>query len=205
MLNEVLKSVAILLDKLNRATIKRILIYFMLSYPLVVTYLYRNEIKMFIMFTFNNDKHMNVEISDIAAAQKICFDLRSKYYAETVSLYVYQPAGKNKTHKERMVFSTGQYFVPLEALRNVNLYTRSRILEDLHQQNYSIITPLSKHDESSVLVTYNLAKMIFVAIIDQTTGELIGEVCYVFKDEQQPDINKLIADSQIFSLLIENR
>jgi hypothetical protein len=203
MLNEVLKSVAILLDKLNRATIKRVLIYFMLSYPLVVTYLYRNEIKMFI--TFNNDKHINVEISDIAEAQKICFDLRTKYYAETVSLYVYQPTGKNKTHKECMVFSTGQYYVPLESLRNVNLYTRSRILEDLRHHNYSIITPLSKHDESSVLVTYDLAKMIFVAIIDQNTGELIGEVCYVFKNEQQPDINKLIADSQIFSLLIENR
>ena len=173
MLNEVLKNVAILLDKLNRATIKRVLIYFMLSYPLVVTYLYRNEIKMFI--TFNNDKHINVEISDIAEAQKICFDLRSKYYAETVSLYVYQPAGKNKTHKECMVFSTGQYYVPLESLRNVNLYTRSRILEDLRHHNYSIITPLSKHDESSVLVTYDLAKMIFVAIIDQNTGELIAK------------------------------
>jgi hypothetical protein len=140
--------------------------------------------------------------NDVAGAQKECYDLRSKYFAETVSLYVYQPLGKNKTHKERMVFSTGSNYTPLESLRNINLYSRSRIIEDLKRQHYAIITQSSKHDESSVLKAYNINKAIITPVIDQSSGAIIAEVAWDFNTDQKINIEDLIQDSQLFSVFI---
>lgn len=187
-----------LLEKLNTTSVKRLVIYFMLGYPLVITYLYKDEIKLLI---FHQEKL--VTISNIADAQNTCFALKNKYFSETVSLYVYQPAGKNKTHKERMAFSTGTEYQPLEALRNVNLYSRSRIIEDLRRQHYAIITKDSKHDESAVLVRTGMAKWIITPIIDNSTGIVIGEVYWLFKNDVQINIDDLISEGQIFSILLE--
>lgn len=196
---KILETIGPIWDRLNRTSIKRIVIYFILAYPVLITYLYHDEIKLIL---FNQQKM--VVINDIASAQKECYDLRSKYYAETVSLYVYQPIGKNKTHKERMVFSTGSHYAPLESLRNINLYSRSRIIEDLRKQNYAIITQKSKHEESSVLIAYDLNKAIITPVIDQSTGLIIAEVVWIFKDDVKVNIEDLVRDSQIFGILIND-
>lgn len=199
MIKELKDLVLPLLKSLNQTPIKRILIYFMLLYPLTVTYIYRAEIKLLLF-----PKENMVTVSDIAEAQQRCFELRSKYLAETVSLYVYQPAGKNKTHKERMVFSTGTNYVPIASLKNINLYSRSRILEDLRKQHYARITKFSKHEESTVLVAYDLDEAIITPIINQQNGEVIGEVTFIFKRHQKIDYSDLVADSQYFGLLIHD-
>jgi hypothetical protein len=195
-----MRIILTLLEKLNNTPLKRVLIYFALAYPIATVYFFKDEVKLLL---FNHDEM--VTISDIAIAQKKCFDLRTKYHAETVMLYVYQPVGSNKTHKERMVFSTGSYYQPIPSMQNVNLYSRGRILEDLRKQNYVIITPTSKHEESSILITYDLAKYIITPVIDQSTGMAIGEVIWLFKTDIPIDIDAMITDSQAFSILINDK
>lgn len=195
---EILKKIPILIDSMNKTTLKRLIIYFILSYPIFVMYFFKDEVKLLI-----SSYQSNVELLNLADAQQRCFTLRNKYGAEAVLLYVYQPSGPNKSYKERMIFSSGEKYIPLESMKMINLYSRSRILEELKQNSYSLITQTSGHQESSILKSYNLNKEYIIPLVEPTSKELIGEVIWVFETDIDINVADLIVESQIFSYNIK--
>lgn len=189
----IIQYLGLLIEKLNSTSIKRLLIYAMLVYPLAIMYFYGNELKLALLSA--DDK---TEITNIAEAQQNCFRLRQKYGAETVQLYVYQPAGKHKTWKELSVFSTISY-APLASTKTIQLVSRTRVLEELRTQGWSLITVKSGHHESAIVSSFNMTKLLIIPIKDDVTGQIIGEVHWLFKNDDKIQINDLINDSQIFS------
>lgn len=197
MLNSIITNITTLLGKFNSTSIKRLIIYALLIYPIVILRTYHDEISM--LLTFPNK---TVKIMDVAAVQDKCFLMKTKHHAEAVMLYVYQPSGKNKIYKERMIFSAGSIYTPLPSSRILQLSANSRVLEDLKKQNYSYITLTSGHQESAILQLYNLKKAYITSIRDVVSDQIIAEVVWVFKDDIPIDVNELIMEGQIFTYYI---
>lgn len=188
-----LKIFVPIINALNKTSIKRIVIYATLIYPLFFLYHYKDEISLILQ-----KPQKAITIKDIPQAQERCYILRTKYNAEAVIVYAYQPIGVEKNYKERLIFST-KNFKPLESMRIVNLFTRTRIIESLKSKGYDLVTPKSKHNESVILQGNNLAFSIFTPIYDN--NELIGEVVWIFDNEtniDEIDIQQLILEGNMF-------
>lgn len=196
-LKAIIASIIQLLAKLNSTSFKRLILYAILLYPIVILRTYHKEISLLLSFP-----NSTVKLVDIAAVQDKCFLMKTKRHAEAVLLYVYQPAGKNKSYKERTVFSTGNIYVPLPTSQTLQLSVTSRILEDLNKQNYSFVTSSSGHQESSILQLYNLKKAYITAVKDNVSGQIIAEVVWIFKDDIPINVEELIREGQIFSYYI---
>ena len=96
-LKGLLGAINSLISRLNRTPVKRIIIYVIVIYPLFFGFYYKDEILM----ALSNDDKREVIIKYLDRANKRCFDLREKWRAESVMLYIYQPEGIQKTEKER--------------------------------------------------------------------------------------------------------
>lgn len=181
-------------DRLNATSLKRLAIYALLAYPIVVMYFYQTEIKLLLLPT-----SQSLKIENIANVQERCYQLRQHHQAEAVILYLYQPAGKNKTYKERIVFSTGNVYTPLPSMKIMQLFSASSILADLREDDLSIITKTSKHQYSPILSDSRLSKAYVTPIRDKDNNELVGEILWVFKNDIPINTNELISESQIFA------
>lgn len=193
MLRTLLKSLPTLLESLNKTPIRRVIVYMMLLFPVFVVTTYREEIG-YLLAPVNK----NVAINNIAEAQERCFRLRHKYNVEAVLVYIYQPAGKNKNYKERIVFSTETY-KPMSSMKVINLFSRSNITHDLNTKGYCIITSLSGHAESAIIAYSKLTNAIITPIKDNDTNELIGEVAWLFQETTEEKIETIISEGQIFA------
>ena len=162
-------------------------------------YLYQDEIKLLLS---NNKKVVSVD--DVAGMQERCFVLRQKYQAETVVVYLYQPATKQKTYKERIVFSTSRFYTPLDINKRINLASRSRILEEFKSIGYAKITPNSNHQSSPLIKAYNMEMGVVTPIRDVITNQIIGEVGWLFKENVDVDITVLQQEGQIFTYSVIN-
>lgn len=198
MIKYTFKGVVSLIRVLNTTSLKRVVVYFVLLYPLVFIYLNRDELKVFL----RNNTTTSVVIKDLSVAQERCYSLRQKYNAESVLLYAYQPIGHDKTYKERLVFSTNNY-MPLENMRIINLFSKTRIIEALRKNGYAIINADSNHSESSIIKAFNLKEAVVIPIKKRESKELIGEVVWLFNDTENLDIHSLIIESQMFSYDLE--
>lgn len=193
--NSLLSRLNGILKALNDTSIKRLVIYSMLIYPIVIILTYKNEVSLL----FNASTQQLVSVHDLASAQERCFMLREKYNAEAVQLYIYQPASKNKHYKERIVFSTSSRYTPLESTKIKQLSSNSQVLEDFRLLGFSKITSTSGHFESSIVQVFNLSHMIITPIRDNVTGQIIGEVLWCFVTEGSYTIDELINAGQIFA------
>jgi hypothetical protein len=196
----VLDRINLLIDKLNSTPIKRLVIYAMLIYPLVLMHYYRDELKL----VFNDYYDDSVKISQLAKVQERCFELKVQYGTAAVSIYVYQPRTKHKNFKERIVVSASNEYIPIEQNRIIPLSSRTRILEELKRNNFSKITAKSGHHESAIVVAKDLHQIIITPIFDIETDQLIGEVMWVFKDEVNVQLERLIYEGQYFAYNIKN-
>lgn len=190
----IIQYLGLLIEKLNSTSIKRLIIYAMLVYPIAIMYFYSDEVKLLL-----SSSDSVIEIQNIANVQQNCFRLREKYSAETVQLYVYQPSGKNKTYKELTVFSTTQAYTPLASTKIIQLVSRTRVIEEMKTEGYSLVTSKSGHHESSIVSSYGMTRLLIVPVKDAVTGQIIGEVNWLFKHDTEIDVADLINDSQIFS------
>lgn len=187
-----------ILHSLNKTSIQRIVIYTVIIYPSIVLFVYKDEIKLLI-----SAQKSVIEMSNVATAQERCFNLRKSYNAEAVIVYLYQPNHKLKTYKERTVFSTSKYYTPPESMKKVNLASQSRLLEELRTSNVAVITRDSNHQNSALVVAYQLDKMVVTPIRDNFNGQIIGEVLWVFKDVVDVDYNTLYQEGQVFTYSID--
>lgn len=197
MLRTILDALPKLIESLNKTSIQRLVLYAFIIFNATIFYVYRVEISL--MLSRNEQR---IELTNVPSAQERCFILRQKYSAEAVIIYVYQPAGKNKSYKERIAFSTGDHFKPLSSMRNVNLFSRADIIADLNRQNYSLITAGSGHIDSSIVSSFDLQSAVITSIRSKDSNELVGEVVWIFKDDTANDFRKLILEGQIFSHLL---
>lgn len=181
-----------ILKGLNQTPLKRIVIYFSLIYPLYFIYINKDGLSMLL-----NDNQKTVTISNVSESQERCYMLRTKYNAESVIIYAYQPRGNDKTYKERLIFSSN-IFRPYEKNRIVNLFSRSQIVESLKKNGYAIITPKSKNHESSILLNNNLSLAIITPIRENNL--LLGEVIWLFKDKklEEIDVQTLVTEGEVF-------
>lgn len=186
------------LTVLNRTSINRIVLYFALSFPVWVTFTYKDEIKLLLFKT-----NQNIEIQAISDVQSKCFELRNKYGSESLEVYVYQPKGSDKTHKERIVFSSGENYKPLDSYQFVNLYSRLNILNEINKNGYVKISVDSGYDESVILKSFNLKSYYIIPIVG-SNKEVIGEVIWIYKNDNNIKISDLILESQIFKNYILN-
>lgn len=182
------------LTSLNKTSIQRIIIYTIIVYPAIVLFTYKDEIRLLI----STQKRV-VEIENVANAQERCFNLRKSYNAEAVIVYLYQPNHKLKTYKERIVFSASNNFKPLEQTKKVNLASQSRLLEEMRTSNVAVITRDSQHQNSSMILAYQLDKIVVTPIHDVVNGQIIGEVMWVFKEIVDVDYNTLYQEGQVFT------
>ena len=197
MLN-ILRLLPRLLEILNKTSMQRLLIYVFVILQLTIVLTYKNEISLILM---SNSEH-KVEITNIPEAQERCFKLRQKHNAEAVIVYVYQPSGKNKSYKERVVFSTGDYYKPLSSMKNVNLFSRADVISTLNKKEYCVITSSSGHVDSSIISSYELDSAIITSIRSKDSNEIVGEVIWIFQQPYTGTFETLIVESQIFSHLL---
>lgn len=198
MISTILAKFSEILRALNTTSVKRLVIYAMLIYPIIMMIMYKDEIR----FAINTSNEKLVKIHDLASAQERCFNLREQWGAEAVMLYIYQPASKNKNYKERIIFSSSKKYSPLESTKQLQLSSRSRILEELKLIGYSVITADSRHNESSLVQAFNLKYMVITPIKDDVTSQIIGEVVWCFNNEDEEtfaNLNNLVNAGQIFS------
>lgn len=191
-----------LINELNKATVQKLLIYVFAAMQLTVVVLYKNEISLLLV----NQNNLKIEVENIAEPQEKCFNLRTKYGAESVLLYVYQPRGLNKTYKERIVFSNSSKFTPLSSMVTVNLFSRSDVVSSLIKNSYCILTPNSNHVDSYILDSFEMKSAVITSIRGKDSKDLVGEVVWIFKDKQDfsnSEIHRLIAESQIFAHYIQ--
>lgn len=189
-----------LFDKLNSTSIKRLVIYAMLLYPLALMHYYQDELKLI----FNDYYDENVQLTKLADVQGRCFELKGQYGASAVILYVYQPKTKHKTYKERIVSSISNQFTPLEKNRNIYLSSRTRIIEEMKNNKYAKITGYSNHHESSIVIANNLNTIFFTPVYDLDSNAIIGEVMWVFKEPLEVDPMDLVNEGQYFAFNIDN-
>ena len=194
-LKGLLGAINSLISRLNRTPVKRIIIYVIVIYPLFFGFYYKDEILM----ALSNDDKREVIIKYLDRANKRCFDLREKWRAESVMLYIYQPEGIQKTEKERISISTGSKYKPLEQNDVIQLVSRTKVIEDLRENDYAKITPQSGHALSSILFSYDLEVAYIVPIKDRNSNAIIGEVIYVFQRDEGIEVIELIQSSQMFS------
>lgn len=199
MIQNILKYVVDILHKLETISIRRLIIYAIIIYPIILLVTYKDEISL-VITTRSNDV---VTVHDLASAQERCFSLRKFYDATSVMLYVYQPASKNKTYKERVIFSSSSDYTPLETTKQLQLTSRSKLLEAIKYDGFAKITAESGHIESSIVSAYNLSHIYVTPIRDNTTGIVIGEVMWYFDYDKQIMPQQLINAGQIFAYDIE--
>lgn len=185
-------------EVLNKTPLKRIIIYVALIFPIYVVHTYKDE---FSLLMTNNEK--NVVLKNISEVQEKCFTLRNKYNAEAVIVYLYQPSGKNKTYKERVVFSTNEY-KPMSSMKIINLFSRANIIADLNKIDYCLVTSNSNHNESTIIASFELSMGVITSIRDNDNKQLIGEVVWLFKGQNQTEYETLIKEGQIFTHYIDS-
>ncbi|BBI90953.1 hypothetical protein [Tenacibaculum phage PTm5] len=190
-----LESLSAFIRRLNQTSLKRIIIYVIIIYPLVFGIYYKKEI----LELFKSHKDNQVKVRKLDVANNRCFELREIYGAEAVMLYVYQPNSSRKTSKERIAISVGSVYKPLEENNRVELITRTHVIEDLRTDGVAKITKSSGHVLSNVIFSYGLDVAYIVPIKDIGSNSIIGEVIYVFKEDKNYDINALITSAQMFS------
>ena len=189
-----------IIDALNKASVQKLLIYVFAVLQLTIIITYKDEISLLF-----REREIKIDVVDVAASQERCYTLRQKYNAEAVMFYIYQPVGSNKTYKERAVFSNSLLYKPLQSMSTVNLFSRSSIINSLNDKEYCIITTTSGHVESYILHSYEMNYAIVTSIRGTESKELVGELIWVFKRKEPftaTELRKLVAESQIFSLLI---
>lgn len=200
MFKPILDKISDVLDKLNSTPIKRLVIYAVLFYPLVLVHYYRDEISL----VFDSYYDDSVKITELADIQERCFQLKMNYNAAAVVLYIYQPRTKHKNFKERIVTSNSNEYIPLEKNKVVQLSSRTRIIEDLKRYGYSKVTDKSGHHESAIVVAYDLTSIVFTPIKDLASDQIIGEVMWVFRTNDSLDLNTLSREGQIFAYNLDN-
>jgi hypothetical protein len=166
----------------------------MFIYPLVILYFYNTELKLLLV-----PESDTVTVTNIAETQQNCWRLREKYGAEAVQLYIYQPANKNKTYKELVAFSTTSKFAPIESTKQIQLISRTRLIEDMRTLGVCRVTATSGHHESAIVSAFNMSEQIIVPVKDGVTGQVIGEVHWLFTNVFTQQVTVLINDSQIFA------
>lgn len=181
---------------LNKTSINRVVLYFALGFPIFATFTYKDEIKLMLF-----KSKQSVDLNSISDVQTKCFELRNKYGAESLEVYVYQPKGSDKTHKDRIVFSTGENYKPLSSYQVVNLYSRINILSEINKNGYVKIGVESGYDESVILKSFNLSAYYVIPIVGPSK-EVIGEVVWIFKNDENINVSDLILESQIFKNFI---
>lgn len=202
MLLKYLKFFPQIIDALNKATVQKLLIYVFAILQITIILTYKKEISLLLINT-----ERKIDLIDVANSQERCYNLRKKYNAEAVIFYIYQPAGSNKTYKERAVFSNSLIYKPLQSTNKVNLFSRSSIVNSLHVKDYCIITPTSGHVESYVIDSYGMEIEIITSIRGVDSRDIVGEIVWIFKNK--PDmspkaIQKFISESQIFAQYINS-
>lgn len=186
------------LTLLNKTSINRLVLYFVFSLPIYVAVVYKDELKLLIF-----SSKQNVDLVSISDVQAKCFELKNEYGAETVEVYVYQPKGNDKTHKERMVFSSGNIYKPLNSYQYINLYSRTNILAEINKNGYVKIDINSGYDESVLLKSFDLDSYYIIPIVGNNK-EVIGEVVWIYENEFKSNVSDLILESQIFKQFINN-
>lgn len=183
---------------LNRTSMKRLVIYTMIVYPLFFGVYYRQEIVTWVLHKHDADRQVKVRNLDNATNRT--FNLRERFKAEAVMLYVYQPDSNQKTHKERVTLVHGSVFLPYQDNDVVQLVTRTRIIEDLRKQGYAKLTGDSGHRTSELLYEYGIEVAYVVPVTDPQSNAIIAEVIYIFlEDNDDIDVNELMHAAQMFT------
>jgi len=194
-IKSIFKSAITILQTFNGTSAKRLFLYAAIIYPLVIIYVYQNEIK--IVLTSMQPRLST--ISDLAMAQDRCYNLRIQEHATSVNVYLYQPASKNKSYKEQLIFSADDTYTHNTSLQTLSLSSSSRILEELRVSNMTIITGTSGHKESSIVVSQQLSKILIFPIRDVVSGQIIGEVWWYYRVDRNQNYEKLKQESQYFA------
>lgn len=195
-IKSILHSLVSLIEKLTSISTQRLLIFALLIYPIILIVTYKEEVLLIITA---KSASTNVQFSNLPDVQYRCVDLRKKYGAEAVMIYLYQPSSIRKNYKERVVISTSEYYVPIKAEQNIQLSSRSRIIEELKTNNSAFITDSSGHHESAIVRAFKLDHILITPIKDIVTEQIIGEVVWVFRNPHEIDLDTFVQEGQIFA------
>lgn len=194
-ITKMFSGAAVFLQKLNSTSIKRIVIYLIIVYPLFFTVIYKDEV----LEIFTSNKDNQVKVRKLETSKKRCFKLRELYNAEAVMFYVYQPNSSIQTTKQRVAMSLGLKYNPLDANENIQLLTRTKVLEGFKSNGFSKITKTSKHAMSTILFEYGLDVAYVIPVHSITSNRIVGEVVYIFENDQNINIAALIVSAQMFA------
>lgn len=198
-MNTFLNTIISLLAALNKTSIYRIILYATVIGCLFMISSYKDEITYIL-----TKRPKLITLTNIAETQEMCYQLRKKYNAEAVMLYIYQPDSDEKTHKERVAFSAGDKYNPLSTTKLLNLFMYSDVIHTILDEKYYVITGNTNSKYADIVNSKQLDNITITGIFS-STNELIGEVVWVFITNPEYSSYAMYKDSQIFRWNFSNQ
>lgn len=176
-----------IINGVKEMPIKKIIVVFICIYPIFTAIYFKDELTL--MFDYNVEKR--VEVRDVDNLVKKTHELKDRFNASAVLVFIYQPKGDEKSYKERVCYS-GDSRLIFSDLNKMRLIHYPKLLNDLNKNTYIKVTKMSDYKLSKLLFAYD-TDVLYVIPIKNDYGLLIAEVMVVFDNElSNENLNDLI-------------
>jgi len=184
-----------ILNGVKDMPIKKIIVVFICIYPIFTAIYFKDELKLM----FDNNVEEKVVVRDVNNLVQKTHELKDRFDASAVSVYVYQPRGDEKSYKERVSYSGNSDNVFID-LKTMNLIHYPKLLKSLNNNTYIKVTKDSEYGISKLLSAYNMGVM-YIVPIRNDYGLLIAEVMFVFENDiSNEELNNLINSTELYRI-----
>ena len=182
-----------ILTSIKDMSIKKIIVVFICIYPLFASFYFKDELKL--MFVSSDIK---VEVSNVNKLVQTTHNIKDKFKATSVLVFLYQPSGDVKKYKERICFSGDSRNVFFE-LTKEDLIRHPKLLNDVNHNDYVLVNSVSNHTLSKLMSVYNVVA--YIIPIRNDYGLITAEVMVVFDNEiSNLMLNELINSTELIRI-----
>lgn len=184
-----------ILDGIKGMTIRKMIVFFICIYPIFTAIYFKDEIKLIL----GNSVEEKVIVRDVNDLVKKTHELKDRFDATAVLVFIYQPKGDEKLYKERVCYSgdSRNVFYDLTEMRLIHY---PKLLGDLNNNTYVKITQSSNHGMSKLLSAYNVG-VTYIVPIKNDYGLLTAEVMVVFDNEiNNENLKNLINSTELYRI-----